>query len=190
MRGEKRKIHFLPEFCKVISEPQWTYSCPFPQLHIQSFISLKISFIWAMSFPTTQLSALPQRLLACSDHSSLWVQPSGQLIPHSQDKTGWHIPTSAKPSAQSRTRQLWISRGTWHCPQTLCFVSVPSRELRLPSSCKLTSDLRSWLPSIQVPQSGLSPISTHSLLFSIQFCHLFTHQFHHLLHISSWAPCP
>lgn len=161
MRGQKKEDTFPPW---VLQGDQWTtvnlHSCLFPQLHIHSFISLKISFIWAMSFPITQLSALPQRLLACSDPSSLWVQPPGQFIPHSQDKTGWHVPTSVQPSAQSRTRQLWITQATWHCPLIFlfCFCSH-QRVLSLPSSCKLAWDLKLFYLT-QVPQP---PSQCHSL---------------------------
>lgn len=188
MRGAKRKIHFLPEFCKVISEPQWIYTAAHSHssTFTASFLSRSASFE-PCPFPSIICTA-PKTAFPCSDHSALWVQPAGQLIPHPQDN-GLACP-HLSPTFCSK-QDLTAVNHTGHLtlpPNFLfCFCSH-QRELSLPSSCKLTWDLMLF-HLIQVPQPGLSPTSIQSLS-SIQFCHLFTHQFHHLLHISSRVPCP
>lgn len=189
MRGAKRKIHFLPEFCKVISEPQWIYTAAHSHssTFTASFLSRSASFE-PCPFPSIICTA-PKTAFPCSDHSDLWVQPAGQLIPHPQDKTRWHVPTSVQPSAQSRTWQLWITQDTWHCPQIFCFVSVPTRESSVCQAHANWHEIWCCFSSSKSHNQDFPPPQYHSLS-SLQFCHLFTHQFHHLLHISSRVPCP
>lgn len=122
-----------------------------------------------MFFPITQLSALPQRLLACSGHSSLWVQSPGQFIPHLQDKTGWHYCTNFSTNfsqtfcskqdqtAVNLTRCLTLSPNSLFC--------VCSQQ-RAQSAKLMQTDMRSEavVALIQVPQSGLYP--SQFILFS------------------------
>lgn len=112
-----------------------------------------------MFFPITQLSALPQRLLACSGHSSLWVQSPGQFIPHPQDKKvdSQIFCSKQDQTAVNLTRCLTLSPNSLFC--------VCSQQ-RAQSAKLMQTDMRSVavVALIQVPQSGLYP--SQFILFS------------------------
>lgn len=174
MRGEKRKMHFLPEFCKVISEPQWIYTAAHSHssTFTASFLSRSASFE-PHPFPSHNYLHCPKDCLpalitlsyGCSHQGSSFLTPRTRQVGTSQ------------PAAQSGTRQLLN-----HTKYLTLSPHFLFWELNLPSWCKLTWDLKLWsIPSKSHKQDFLPSIISP---FSIQFCLPFTHQCHHLLHIS------
>lgn len=172
MRGEKRKIHFLPEFCKVISEPQWIYTAA--HSHSSTFTASFEPHPFPshnyLHCPKDCVPALITLSYECSHQGSSFLTPRTRQVGTSQ------------PPAQSGTRQLL--NHTRYLTLSPHFLFL---ELNLPSCYKLTWDLKLG-PSHPSPTSRTFSHQSHSPV-SIQFCHPFTHQCHHLLHIS-WVPRP
>lgn len=190
MRGEKRKIYFLSEFCKVISEPQRIYTAAHSHssTFTASFLSRSASFE-PRPFPSHNYLHCPKDCLpALTTLSSDYSHHGSSFLTHRTRQVGMSLLQSTLllkvgPDSRESHKILHI------VPSCFNFASVPTRELSLPSSHKLTWDPKLWFTLSKSHSQDFAPSQYHSL-FSIQFCHLFTHQFHHLLHISSRVPCP
>lgn len=156
MRGEKRKIHFLPEFCKVISEPQWIYTAA--HSHSSTFTASFEPHPFPshnyLHCPKDCVPALITLSYECSNQGSSFLTPRTRQVGTSQ------------PPAQSGTRQLL--NHTRYLTLSPHFLFL---ELNLPSCYKLTWDLKLWhIPSKSHKQDFLPSIPfscLHSVLPSL-----------------------
>lgn len=148
MRGAKGKIHFLPEFCKVVSEPQSIYTAA----HSLSS-TFTASFLWRSAsfephaFPSHNYlhcpkGCLPALTTLSNQHSH---QGSSFFTPRTR-QAGTSL-LQCNLLLKVGPDSFWITQNTWHCLQIFfCFASAPIRKLSLPSSHKLTWDLNCGSP--------------------------------------------